>query len=267
MVVQVRHERKACKPGVLSHLNLRFKVDSCDGVRGAHPSCASCAKSKKPIGWQSIMPVHLWRPSLMPDHPPSEQQRLRRELRQRRHQLPAALRAQLSTKIQRLALRQLRFQHSHTVGAYWTTSVEVDIKPLLMALHAQGIRIALPALVRHRPGAMIFRRWHPNRRQCSNRFQISEPCHRTQRIWRRELDWVLVPLVGFDAQGYRLGMGGGYYDRYFARRRWGQRRPRLIGIAFSVQELETLPHQPWDISMDAIITEHGWREFAPPQAP
>ena len=72
-----------------------------------------------------------------------------------------------------------------------------------------------------------------------------------------------MPLVGFDHQGYRLGMGGGYYDATLAymrhRRSW--RKPRLVGIAYECQRVEKLPHDPWDMPLDAVVTEDGVIEF------
>ena len=71
------------------------------------------------------------------------------------------------------------------------------------------------------------------------------------------MDVILLPLVAFDRKGYRLGMGGGYYDRSLAFRRSRQqwRRPRLIGVAHSCQQHPGLPQQHWDVPLDCIITE------------
>ena len=73
-----------------------------------------------------------------------------------------------------------------------------------------------------------------------------------------------MPLVGFDQQGYRLGMGGGYYDATLAfmqhRRLW--RKPRLVGVAYECQRVETLPHDPWDMPLDAVLTERQLYYFS-----
>ena len=93
-----------------------------------------------------------------------------------------------------------------------------------------------------------------------NQFGISE-YHPPQRRWQRAhaLQKVFVPLLGFDAEGYRLGMGGGYYDASLAFRRWraGQASPRVIGLGFSCQGTLKLPHDGWDIPLDAVLTESG----------
>ncbi|MBE58247.1 MAG: hypothetical protein CMD66_02345 [Gammaproteobacteria bacterium] len=85
------------------------------------------------------------------------------------------------------------------------------------------------------------------------------PAHPGRPVAPHQLDAVLLPLVSFDGLGGRLGTGGGFYDRYFADT---ETRPWMIGVAYSVQEsLEPLPTQPWDIPLDAVVTESGYRIF------
>ena len=95
----------------------------------------------------------------------------------------------------------------------------------------------------------------------SNSFGIREPRHRS-RIPTRQLDVVLVSLVGFDPNGNRLGMGGGFYDRHFSflKSRTRYLRPRLIGVAYAMQEVAQIPHDPWDVPMWGIVTERGFRK-------
>jgi 5-formyltetrahydrofolate cyclo-ligase len=102
--------------------------------------------------------------------------------------------------------------------------------------------------IEHREGERLTR----------NRFGIPEPALRHRRIalpWA--LDLILVPLVGFDVQCRRLGMGGGFYDRTLAylrqRRYW--RRPRLVGLAHECQRVERLDSRPWDVPLDMVVTE------------
>jgi 5-formyltetrahydrofolate cyclo-ligase len=167
-----------------------------------------------------------------------------------------------SAAISRHALRCLRMLGPRTLAGYFGIRGEIDLTDLLERQAAAGVRIAMPVLERHRPGRMHFRVWSPAARLCHNAFGIPEPCHGAPRIWRRELDVVLLPLVAFDAEGHRLGMGGGYYDRYFAPRRLGTvPRPRLIGVAHAFQQVPRLERQPWDVPLDGVITEHGWSWF------
>lgn len=91
-----------------------------------------------------------------------------------------------------------------------------------------------------------------------NQYGISEPdipiSHQLKPI---ELDIVLMPLVAFDLNGNRLGMGGGFYDRSFSflMRRKSNKKPRLIGVAYDFQEIETLDSDSWDVPLDAVVTE------------
>ena len=95
-----------------------------------------------------------------------------------------------------------------------------------------------------------------------NRYGIPEPMD-TQPRSARQLDLLLIPLVGFDSAGHRLGMGGGYYDATLAflrhRRHW--RKPRLLGVAYECQKVEALPHDPWDMPLDAVLTERRLYRF------
>ncbi|TDH59943.1 5-formyltetrahydrofolate cyclo-ligase [Dankookia rubra] len=135
-----------------------------------------------------------------------------------------------------------------TVGFYWPFKGEYDPRPLARLLHARGVRLALPVVVeRARPVA--FRAWWPGMRMRPGVWNIPVP---------DEGDWVrpealLVPLLGFDPQGYRLGYGGGYYDRTLAAAR--PTPPLAIGVGFEVGRLETIHPQPHDVPMDLIVTE------------
>jgi len=72
------------------------------------------------------------------------------------------------------------------------------------------------------------------------------------------MDVLLLPLLGFDSQGTRLGQGGGYYDRALSHCRF---RPYRIGLGYAAQQVQTLPHEPWDQRLDAVITERGLQRF------
>ena len=89
-------------------------------------------------------------------------------------------------------------------------------------------------------------------------FGIQEPAGGPIRA-ARNLDIILTPLVAFDSAGNRIGMGGGYYDRTFAflKRRTTWRKPKLIGIAFGLQEVDAVPVDTWDVPLDGILTEKG----------
>ncbi len=135
------------------------------------------------------------------------------------------------------------------VGFYWPFKGEFDPRPLARALHAAGVRLALPVVLQ-RAQPMVFRPWWPGIRMTRGIWDIPVPAEgRPVRP-----DTLLIPLVGFDARGYRLGHGGGYYDRTLAAM---PRRPLAIGIGFESLRLQTIHPQPHDIPMDLIVTELG----------
>jgi len=184
--------------------------------------------------------------------------RLRRELRNERLQLSRQTLKQHSLQLLRLASNSKAFRKSHRIAFYLASRGEIDPQPLLDLALQTGKLAYLPTL-RARPGnGLWFTPFNHSTRLIENRFGIPEPASRPRRIimpWA--LDIVFLPLVAFDTHGNRLGMGGGFYDRTlaFRRHRHHWRRPMLIGLAHEFQRVSALPNQPWDIPLDAVITE------------
>lgn len=157
----------------------------------------------------------------------------------RRADWDAAITAQLLDGVSDLERR--------LVGFYWPFKGEYDVRAMARGLHARGTRLALPVVVeKNRP--LEFRVWTPEARLVPGIWNIPVPADGAVV----EPEALLVPLVGFDGQRYRLGYGGGYYDRTLASLR---RKPIAIGIGFELGRLETIHPQPHDIPMDAIVTE------------
>lgn len=192
---------------------------------------------------------------------------LRRALRARRLALGAAGRAGLSRSISREVLKAIgSATHGRRIAGYSALDEEVDISAALATLVRRGALLYLPRIESYRRRQLAFAstaftgtagELRPNR------FGIPEPAPGARRIRTQQLDVVLMPLVGFDTRGARLGMGGGYYDRAFAfrRQRHAPTRPRLIGIAFACQQVDQLPAAAHDVYLDAVITEHGLTRF------
>ena len=190
----------------------------------------------------------------------TDQQVLRQQLRRARSRLSDGERSAAATAAVRRVLQAPRFRHAERVAAYVGSKGEIDPMPLLEAAAALNKACYLPVLHPFRRGELWFYRWRPGDPLVCNRFAIPEPIPRKSHlIAARRLDLVIVPLLGFDARCHRLGMGGGYYDRSFAfvRRLQIARRPFLLGFAFEVQRVESLPTQPWDITLDGVVTERG----------
>lgn len=188
--------------------------------------------------------------------------RLRRQLRAERRALSRARRQAASALLARRLATLPAFQRARRIAAYWPADGEIDPLPALWRAAAAGKTCYLPVLCPQRGGHLQFAAWQPQTPLRRNRFGIVEPAV-APRHWLapRMLDLVLLPLVGFDDAGNRLGMGGGFYDRSFAflaQRRW--RRPRLVGVAFDLQRVAGLPRRAWDVPLDAVVSErHGYR--------
>jgi 5-formyltetrahydrofolate cyclo-ligase len=186
---------------------------------------------------------------------------LRRQLKAARNALTPAERRRASRAVLLLALHHGLLLQARRIGFYLPQGGEFDTHPLLE--QAQRMRRAcyLPVLPRR---GRLMRFGQTKRHTCmkKNRYGIPEPVD-GRPLRARQLDLLLMPLVGFDAQGYRLGMGGGYYDATLAfmrhRRLW--RKPRLVGVAYACQQVESLPHEPWDVPLDAVLTECGLHRF------
>lgn len=136
------------------------------------------------------------------------------------------------------------------LSAYWPIKGEPDLRPLMADLHHLGLRIALP-IVETRKAPLVFRRWTPQTRMVRGDWNIPVPPPEAEAV---RPDIALAPLVGWDRACYRLGYGGGYFDRTLAAL---SPRPFVIGLGLQAGELTTIYPQPHDIALSAIITEAG----------
>jgi len=185
---------------------------------------------------------------------------LRARLNAQRRLVTASERAHLSLAVARNADRALRLQSHWRIALYAALPWELDATPLAALAASRGCRIYLPCIDRqHTSRRMRFVEMRGPWRH--NRLGIAEPVTGAT-LGARWLDLVFLPLVGFDRHGVRLGTGGGYYDRAFAFRMWRRawHAPRLVGLAYAFQELESIAAAAHDVRMDAVVTEKGiWR--------
>lgn len=135
------------------------------------------------------------------------------------------------------------------VGLYWPFKGEFNTRSLMQQLHADGARVALPAVVEPR-APLEFRAWSPDVEMERGVYNI--PIPKAGDVVAPTV--VISPLVGFDAAGYRLGYGGGYYDRTLAAL---DPTPFIIGVGYELSRIDTLYPQPHDIPMHVIVTEAG----------
>jgi 5,10-methenyltetrahydrofolate synthetase len=135
-------------------------------------------------------------------------------------------------------------------SAYWPIKGEPDLRPLMADLHARGVLVALP-LVEVKAAPLVFRRWTPEMRMVRGDWNIPVPPHESEAVVP---EVALAPVVGWTDDAYRLGYGGGYFDRTLAAL---TPRPFVIGVGFQSARLATIYPQPHDIRLDAIVTEAG----------
>jgi 5-formyltetrahydrofolate cyclo-ligase len=156
-------------------------------------------------------------------------------------------RADWSERITQRILLQLNTNPSALLGFYWPFRGEYDPRGIARRLHAQGVSLALPVVVQ-KAAPLVFGAWRPGARLEPGIWNIPVPTDGETVL----PDTLLVPLVGYDRQAFRLGYGGGFYDRTLAAM---PRRPATLGIGFGLASLPTIHPQPHDIPMDVIITE------------
>ncbi len=181
--------------------------------------------------------------------------RLRRALRDRRRAIPPAARIAAA---EALAARILALPFLPAVGdlgGYWAMDGEIALHVLQLRL-PKTLRYCRPVL--SGDGRLRFAPWSPGAPLVANRHGIPEPdVEDAALIEPGAMSLVVVPLVGFDARGHRLGMGGGWYDRSFAFRNAAGAVPPpwLVGAGFKAQQVDALDPAEWDVPLDAVCTE------------
>lgn len=181
--------------------------------------------------------------------------RLRRECMAARQAMPAALRAAHEACIHALLWEWFAAQPTGSVGFCWPIRAEVDCRPLILRLLAIGWQAAMPVVVA-RDAPMQFRAWAPEVPMTQDPHGIPVPA--TQETPLPTV--LLVPLVAFDSAGYRLGYGGGYFDRTLAA---CAVQPITIGVGYALSQIGSVYPAPHDIPLDAVVTEAGLHCFTP----
>ncbi|MBB5017040.1 5-formyltetrahydrofolate cyclo-ligase [Chitinivorax tropicus] len=200
----------------------------------------------------------------VPDHQVAllEKSRLRRELKQARARYSANQRQFAADQLLRRALKHGLLQRYRRIGFYIPMPSEIDLLPLINQALWMGCECYLPVVPPARNRLMRFTRIHADHAWYLNRYRIPEIAA-PQSLGARQLDLIFVPLVGVDQEGFRLGMGGGFYDTTLAFRRlrscW--KKPVLIGAAFDCQRVSRVPREPWDMPLDFLLTESTYTKF------
>lgn len=190
---------------------------------------------------------------------------LRKELREARRALGAVQQEEAAVGIAEQLYQLPLLKHASNIAGYLVNDGEVDLG-LYIASQWQSTsskQFALPVLHPICKGHLLFLFYSSHTALVKNKYKIKEPALSCQNVLpTSQCDVILMPLVGFDIKGNRLGMGGGYYDRTLAftqTKRHSQNQlspnnPKLVGIAHDIQEVKSLPIAPWDVPLDAIVT-------------
>jgi 5-formyltetrahydrofolate cyclo-ligase len=186
---------------------------------------------------------------------------LRKQLRARRRALSPADHGHRS-KLAARALKALRsFSSGKRIALYLPFDREADTGALITAARRRGVRIFVPVIVDRRHSRIRF--YPLDGRLERGTFGIAVPRRAIRPVMPRWLDLIVIPLVGVDGAGRRLGMGGGFYDRAleFRRRRRRWPGPHLAGLAFDCQRTDAAFAEAWDVSLDSLATESGLQHY------
>jgi len=152
------------------------------------------------------------------------------------------------------------YKRARNIAVYLPNDGEIDTGPLMDMIWRHKKTCYLPVLHGVLNNRLAFASWQPGEPLSGNRFGILEPDRMSARLDRvYALDLVFMPLVAFDAEKNRLGMGGGYYDRTFEFLRYRKvwKKPALVGLAHDFQQQPGLPVEPWDVPLQAVVTNAG----------
>ena len=185
----------------------------------------------------------------------SLKRQLRNQLREQRRSLSPRAQNAAGNALRDRLLHNSHFLLSQNIACYFPGDGEIDTRPLIAASLDAGKRLYLPVIS---GGEMQFHAYHSGTRLIQNSYGLWQPPASEKSLEALDLDLVIVPLVGFDRSGGRLGMGGGYYDRAFQHASTRGDRPWLVGVAHSVQELEQVPLEQWDRKLHAIATDREY---------
>lgn len=188
-------------------------------------------------------------------------QQLRSEIRRRRQALTAAEQQHAATALVQQVLQHPSLMALQHFALYLTNEGEINTAPLIHAFLAAGKNLYLPVLHPFAAGYLLFQHYQPQTPLQPNRFGIAEPVLNCAEIKPlAELDVIFTPLVAFDSQGQRLGMGGGFYDRTLAQLPFDA-TTTVIGLAHDCQQVTAVPVEAWDQPLDAIFTPSQYFQF------
>lgn len=186
-----------------------------------------------------------------------QKQRLRQEMLAKRRSIPLASHAPATAALAMHFADHPILSHKDIIAGYHAIRGELDVIPVFERIKRWNKTTALPCVVaKDKP--LIFREWSPGDPLTRDALGIQMPTEKAKAI---EPELLLVPVVAFDNFGNRLGYGGGYYDQTLEALRTKKNPPLVIGVAFGMQEVELVPTEPHDATLDGILTETGVSMF------
>ncbi len=178
---------------------------------------------------------------------------IRKAIRQKRRLLTLAEQQQAADKLCKQVLTHPKIEQAQTIALFLSFDGEIDTSPLISQLWALNKQVCLPVLHPFHRHHLLFLRYTPSTVLVKNRFNISEPPLNVNMVIPiSNIDIIFTPLVAFDEQGQRLGMGGGFYDRTLEN--WQQKSFYPMGLAHTCQQVAHLPIANWDVPLPEIIT-------------
>ncbi len=182
---------------------------------------------------------------------------MRKRLRSERLTLAIATREAAALAAAALFVAHPLFRDHQLFASYIAHGGEFDVAPVVREIWQARKKCYLPVLSVETPGVLQFVAYEQDTELETNRYHILEPeFNLANEVAAAELQVVLVPLTAFNREGFRLGSGGGFYDKTFAFLREKKlSKPLLIGVGFALQEVTELPHDEWDVKLDGVLTE------------
>ncbi len=182
----------------------------------------------------------------------------RKKMRQRRQNLSKNMRNYLAAQFTQHFLQTSLFKTSKRIGCYLSNDGELNLQFVIQHIWGMNKTCFLPVLNTLKRKQLLFTQYHSDSQLKKNRFGIPEPIILPRKaLSAHNLDLILIPLVAFDRSGNRLGMGGGFYDRTLAfldkRKVW--LKPKIYGIAYEFQQVDSIKTDAWDIPLHGILTE------------
>ncbi|MCW8879779.1 MAG: 5-formyltetrahydrofolate cyclo-ligase [Kangiellaceae bacterium] len=195
----------------------------------------------------------------------AQKREIRQTVRQLRNQISQQESTQAGNNLCEHLLSMREYPKAKSVACFLSFDGEINTGPLISKLHQDNKICLLPYLRPSKPNRLWFMPYEKGDKLIRNRLGISEVCKPVNSSHRiSTIDLLLMPLVAFDINGNRLGMGGGFYDAslcHLLDPEFKHQRPLCLGIAFERQKLNRLPKEPWDFPLDGVITENKIYRF------